>query len=837
MRNGLSALDTALELHRRGLWPVPLHPRGAAIGAKIATGKEPIGRAWGEKRPTADDLRQTFAANPGAGVGIVLGKAGGVVDFEVDGPEGEESLVKLFGGPPGPTAGWSSRRGPHRLFAWDDRLADIDLKRRTTVKIPGLPGLELRLGQHRQAQSACPPTIGEDDLPRVWHECDGIARLPEAVIRTLEEALAEPGRAASHETNGVGRGHRMAVASNSAAAWFLKALEGEAGKVAMAREGDRHKSLLAAAKTLGGYLCHGYLSETDVAEALAHAGRRAGLPDQEVSETIRDGLAYGRAEPLPWPEKLDRADAPARHGEDSSPQPAPWPPLRLEEIPLAPSFPVDAFPPPLRRYCREVAAAIQVPVEFVGATMLAVAAAAVGQSVNLALSRTWTEPPLLYLILVGRSGSGKSPTVREVCRPLSAIDRRLRRESTAAREAWLEAKKAREKDPDEPPPGPEPPQLRAIVKDITRAALVIVLEDNPRGVLCDPDEASGWVASFNEYKGKGGSDRQFWLSISSGTPAVVDRKGGRENHIIPYPLVVVVGGMPPAMLGCLSEERGREDGFLDRCLFAFPDAAEFPRQRWARAEVSQRAEHDWAATVDRLHAMPMVVEADTDLPRPTFVRLTPEAERIWGEWFDRHCDEAAAPEFPEGLAGTWSKMRAHTARFALILSRLWLAFDPSADPSRGPVEADHVRGAIEIAGYFKGHAERVRHEMTGVVGDDDARAVLEWIMRNHKAAFREADVASDLRQFRRKPAALSAALKVLTGVGAVRLSEDARPAGPGRKGTPSYETRPDLLRAPDNTENTAFARDKPTAAANSGIIGIPGRVGPDEPKTREVIEL
>ena len=221
----------------------------------------------------------------------------------------------------------------------------------------------------------------------------------------------------------------------------------------------------------------------------------------------------------------------------------------------------------------------------------------------------------------------------------------------------------------------------------------------------------------------------------------------------------------------------------------------------------------------------MVVDEETDLFRPSFVLLTPEAERIWGEWFDRHCDEAAAPEFPEGLAGTWSKMKAHTARIALILSRLWLACDPSADPSRGPVEADHVRGAIDIAGYFKGQAERVRHEMTGGVGDADARAVLEWIMRNHKAAFREADVASDLRQFRRKPAAVSAALKVLTGVGAVRPSEDARPAGPGRKGTPSYETRPELLRVPDNTENTAFARGEPTAAPDSGISGIPGRTG------------
>jgi hypothetical protein len=153
----------------------------------------------------------------------------------------------------------------------------------------------------------------------------------------------------------------------------------------------------------------------------------------------------------------------------------------------------------LQTYCHEAAATIQAPAEFAGAAMLAVAGAAIGQSVNLSLSRTWAEPSLLYLILVGRPGTAKTPIIRVVSRPLALIDRRLRRESKEAREAWDKARKAHEKDPkNNAPPGPEPPQLRAIVKDITRESLVIILADNPRGVLCDPDEASGWVGSFNE---------------------------------------------------------------------------------------------------------------------------------------------------------------------------------------------------------------------------------------------------------------------------------------------------------------------------------------------------
>jgi hypothetical protein len=76
MRDDLSALDTALELLKKGLWPVGLHPSGARISTRdsdsTATGKEPIGAAWGKNRPTEATLRRLFATNPRAGVGILL---------------------------------------------------------------------------------------------------------------------------------------------------------------------------------------------------------------------------------------------------------------------------------------------------------------------------------------------------------------------------------------------------------------------------------------------------------------------------------------------------------------------------------------------------------------------------------------------------------------------------------------------------------------------------------------------------------------------------------------------------------------------------------------------
>jgi Bifunctional DNA primase/polymerase, N-terminal/Protein of unknown function (DUF3987) len=299
----LPALDTALTLLSRGLWPLALWPVGAEIptkdGQKIATGKEPIGVAWGKERPTEVSLREIFRSHPGAGVGLLLGPEGGVIDVEGDGPEAEASFDRLMGGEVVETMGWSSRRGMHRLFRWDPRLAILGKIKTTLAE---LPDLEIRTGlTGKQAQSACPPTPGEDGIARVWNGCETIAELPEAAIRFLENAMARP-KGTPLAGTAVGGNH----ASDPAAAWFHKALDTEAGKVAMAMEGTRNDTLYKAAATLGGMIHHGHLTEPEIVAALTEAGRRAGLGEEEIAGTIASGLEWGKAKPLPWPEKLAR---------------------------------------------------------------------------------------------------------------------------------------------------------------------------------------------------------------------------------------------------------------------------------------------------------------------------------------------------------------------------------------------------------------------------------------------------------------------------------------------------------------------------------------------------
>jgi hypothetical protein len=187
----VSALDTALDLLRRGFWPVAICPRGVKLGNRLTRGKEPIGDKWGLEQWTEDRLRYAFGKYPTAGVGICFGPGRGpggswLIDLEGDGPEATGSLAKLLGGEILPTLSWSSSRGSHHVFAADgerflELLAAAGAQEGTGIKsgvwhLAALPDLEIRVGGYhadgsvKQVQSVVPPTPGTDGKPRRWND-------------------------------------------------------------------------------------------------------------------------------------------------------------------------------------------------------------------------------------------------------------------------------------------------------------------------------------------------------------------------------------------------------------------------------------------------------------------------------------------------------------------------------------------------------------------------------------------------------------------------------------------------------------------------------------------
>ncbi|MBC7679987.1 MAG: AAA family ATPase, partial [Pseudorhodobacter sp.] len=83
------------------------------------------------------------------------------------------------------------------------------------------------------------------------------------------------------------------------------ALAAEAQRVTDAPEGTRNHALNRAGFSLGQLVAGGALAEGDALDALSSAAAAAGLDDDEITATLRSGLAGGAATPRGVPEPPD----------------------------------------------------------------------------------------------------------------------------------------------------------------------------------------------------------------------------------------------------------------------------------------------------------------------------------------------------------------------------------------------------------------------------------------------------------------------------------------------------------------------------------------------------
>ena len=424
----------------------------------------------------------------------------------------------------------------------------------------------------------------------------------------------------------------------------------------------------------------------DVAQSLhgvAKSVRVVDLPDLPAKGDVTDWLAGGGTkEALLTLAKgatiwdPNRATAP---GEAASPHSS----VR-EEVP---PFPVEVFPPAVRRYVEEGAAALGVPADMIALPLLGFAAAAIGNTRALVVKSGWTELPILWLAVIGQPGSGKSPALAHARRPLDTLQQvawSRHQDDLAWWEAQVAAAKAAKERADPPP---EKPTLEHFfTTDATTEALAAILPGSP-GVALVRDELVGWVRSHDAYRKAG--DRQSYLSLWAGASLKVDRKS-TGTLFVPRPCVPVVGGIQPDLLSDLADEANRLDGFVDRLLMVWPAAGP---TRWNEATVDPMTVRGAEEVFTRLR-----VRGRADLP--VLTRLTPGAKRAFAPWFD---ENASLVDATSGLAAEcFAKYPGQLTRLALVPHALHYPNEPER-----AVDADTLADAICLIEHLRTHLARI----------------------------------------------------------------------------------------------------------------------------------
>jgi len=484
----------------------------------------------------------------------------------------------------------------------------------------------------------------------------------------------------------------------------------------------------------------------------------------------------------PAPAKSILAIVSEEDAQRAAADPRPWElPIPLDDpADTPPPFPLDALPGPLADLCANIGETIGCPPDYAATFALAAMAGTCGSAVALNVKPDWEEHASLFVCAVAPPTAGKTPSFKLVTRPV--VEEQTRRVA------------AGEKCP-------------AYVGDITVEKLADVLKDSPRGTLLLRDELAAWVKGMDQYKSRGGSDRQFYLSAWSSDPVSVHRKNPDSPHVfIAHPCLSVAGGIQPEVLAAL---KGNDDGFFDRILFTFPAPHPAKEEDWKVCD--RRLVRRWADALAAIRGFDMPGGPE---PRPHFVALGAAGRERWRAFTADLAGRMNAPDFPRHLTGVAGKLRGYGARLALVSMLLRAGYDGDLED----VTADDVDRGARLAFYFFAHAQRVYRVMARDPAAEGAAKVLGWVRSRAEATFTRRDAYRGLRRQFARPEDLADPLRRLVQHGFIRYAGGGAPdaSGAGRHPTAHYEVHPSCVKGGDSGDTQTQTPKRQTLTASKG---------------------
>jgi hypothetical protein len=395
-------------------------------------------------------------------------------------------------------------------------------------------------------------------------------------------------------------------------------------------------------------------------------------------------------------------------------------------------FPVENLPDVLRIFCTEVSAAVGCDLAFVALPVLAVCAAAIGRSRQLRIKSGWFVPSLLWTLIVGESGTQKSPPVRMATKPFKDLQSEQAESYQRELAAYLDESAAyktalkrwnQTQEGDKPVEPVQPSRPRCLVQDSTIEALAPILKDNERGVLMARDELAGWLASFDRYasgKGKSSGDVPKWLEIYNCEPMVIDRKTGDSPFLyVKGPSASICGGIQPDILASCMTDEHKSSGLESRILMAYPPRR--PKQ-WHDEELSDQTMKAYSDTITELFSLGMTSDVSGNLI-PATLKLSTGALNLFKAFVNSNGAEQQA--LHGHLASQWSKLEEIPARLAIVLHCVHQVTTGVDDAF--VVGERTMQEAIQLTEWFKSEVLRIKSALSESEDIREARHLIEWI--------------------------------------------------------------------------------------------------------------
>ena len=381
-------------------------------------------------------------------------------------------------------------------------------------------------------------------------------------------------------------------------------------------------------------------------------------------------------------------------------------------------FPVEIFPQIVQQYLAECTKAINCPLDFIATPVLVTVAMVIGNSFQAVIKKGWGEKPIIFMAIIGSTGTKKTPAIKKGLIPLYEIQKLINQDNSNNTDPisimdsiTLEGN------------GNKNEIKQIITTDATMEALARLFLVNPHGILLSKEELIGLWKSFNQYKGGKGDDMEKYLSLWTGENIIINRVGS-PPLIVNNPFICICGGIQNEVMEPIFHTI--DNGMKERFLFVFPESI---RHKHSDDEISDATSEAFINLMEKIHQKLSVKSQDKDAPFD--VSFSKEGKAEWKEWHIKHLEEMNG-SIPYYLVGSWSKMVAYFIRFSLLMEVLKTEGDVEK------ISLESVQNAKILTEYFKDHARKIYDiEHSGAAEKTITRAV-EWIrLKGGRVTLRE----------------------------------------------------------------------------------------------------
>jgi len=462
-----------------------------------------------------------------------------------------------------------------------------------------------------------------------------------------------------------------------------------------------------------------------------------------------------------------------------------------------PSFPLECLPSWLSHYVREVAAAIEVPLELAVTAALSVVSAAIDGRLRVKVHEQYTVTANIFAACVLPPSERKSPVVSEVTRPLIEFQTKMRTEhadraarakldiSLAKKRLTIVQRAAANGDKDATAEAEELSgkivelaQLqdavapRILFGDVTPEQLAKDLKNNNEHGAIIESEADVLQNFFGRYS-KSGSNLQLLLKSYNGEYHSQARVSQPEPIILVHPILTLYVTPQPLFLTTLPAAEAHGRGVLGRFLWSMPKPAVGDRPCELR-QVNQGVRGIYRERVKAICEAPR--------PKEQFVlALSPEDVKTL-KAFDQEMEPRLKPGKGDlgGMFGDWGgKMGGKVLKLAGLLHVAgranWSWWEDTNLDSRALDDAIKI-----MRGWAIAHARAVYRlmKLEEKNAEGDAATLLAWLRARPSATTPMKDIQK--RFWRQFPAgALEALIATLEKDGKL-FKTQAKSRGAGR---------------------------------------------------------